>query len=170
MSAMPDLRPRAARLALKVALGVVGPAALAACGSGGGAVAGHGSSTTSVPAAPTTSQAPATTTAPTTSTTTPAAPPPDLQPSSEQASAALMDAWMAADRAKASAVAAPEAVAALFATPYAGQPLNDRGCTDAFPPIECTWGPYAGGSGSIYQVAVTQTPGGWYASAVMVES
>jgi len=58
----------------------------------------------------------------------------------------------------------------LHATPYANQPLNDRGCTTAFPPLICTWRPYAGGRGSIYQVSVSPIRGRWYVNAVTIES
>lgn len=81
-----------------------------------------------------------------------------------------MDDWFAGNRAGSATVATPAAVAALYATAYAGQPLNDRGCTDQFPPLVCTWGPYAGGSGSIYQVSVSPAGAKWFVSSVVIES
>jgi hypothetical protein len=82
-----------------------------------------------------------------------------------------MQGWMAGNRAQSASVATEPAVNTLFATAYAGQPLNDRGCSDAFPPFKCTWGPYAGGSGSLYEITLTPTSGGrWYVSGVVVES
>jgi hypothetical protein len=81
-----------------------------------------------------------------------------------------MDGWMAGNRSQSETVATAAAVNTLFATPYHGQPLNDRGCSDAFQPLVCTWGPYAGGQGSIYQVQLTSEGSRWYVSAVIVES
>lgn len=150
-------------------------AALAACSRGRPAASppsstGTGSSSsataakrdpTSVPQATSTTSRPA--------PSTPALPP-DPQPSAEQASGVFMDGWMAGDRARSSSVAAASAVSTLYATPYGGQPLNDRGCTDSFPPLICTWGPYAGGHGSIYQVQVSPDGSSWYVSSVQIES
>jgi hypothetical protein len=104
----------------------------------------------------------------TTTTTTPL--PPDPQPSPEQASAVFMEGWIDADRARSASVAVPQAVATLYAERYAGQPLNDRGCDETYQPITCTWGPYAGGSGSIYQVQMLPDGSRWYVSGLIVES
>jgi hypothetical protein len=81
-----------------------------------------------------------------------------------------MHGWVAADRTASATVGTPAAVATLFATAYAHQPLDDRGCTSSFLPIQCTWGPFGGGSGSIYQISVEQSHAGWYVTAVVVES
>lgn len=81
-----------------------------------------------------------------------------------------MQSWMEGNRAGSASVAVASAVATLYAKAYAHQPLNDRGCTSAFPPLICTWGPYAGGSGSIYQVSVSPARGRWYVSGVTIES
>lgn len=144
----------------------------AALGSVAAVLAGCGSSRPAAALPPATSApAPPSTAGSTTTTTTdPNTPPPSPQPSTEQASAVFMDGWMAGDRARSASVATPAAVASLYATPYAGQPLNDRGCTDAFPPIICTWGPYAYGHGSIYQVQLTQQGSDWYVSGLTVLS
>ena len=156
-------RPGAHRIMLSAPMLAVAAALLAGCGSSRPA-ASPAPATTS-PAAPSTTAAPTTTT-----TVDPSTPPPDPQPSASQASAVFMGGWMAGDRARSATVATPAALATLYATAYAGQPLNDRGCTDAFPPIVCTWGPYAGGSGAIYQVQLTQQASGWYVSGVTVLS
>jgi hypothetical protein len=81
-----------------------------------------------------------------------------------------MNAWESGDRAGAARVATSGAVATLFATAYAGQPLNSRGCSVAFPPLVCSYGPYAGGSGDLYEVYVSQAPSAWYVSSVDIES
>ena len=81
----------------------------------------------------------------------------------------FMQGWMSGDRQESASVATASAVGALFATPYEHQPLNDRGCTDAFPPLVCTWGPYAYGHGSIYQIQISPDGNRWYVSAVTVE-
>ncbi len=163
-------RPGAHRILLSAPVMAVAAAVLAGCGSSKPAAAPASATTapasaTTAPAAPSTTAAPATTTTVDSST-----PPPDPQPSASQASAVFMDGWMAGDRARSATVATPAALATLYATAYAGQPLNDRGCTDAFPPIVCTWGPYAGGSGAIYQVQLTQQGSDWYVSGVTVLS
>lgn len=68
-------------------------------------------------------------------------------------------------------MAAPSAVAALFAVPYPGSDLAiDRGCSDAVP-IVCTFGAPGGGNpnAAIYEITATQTPKGWYVTAATVE-
>ncbi len=99
----------------------------------------------------------------------PAAP----QASPDAAAAALVDAWAADNRATAGSVASPEAVNSLFAVPYPGPDLAmSRGCSTAFPPVKCTYGPPGGASpnDAIYEISVSQTPGGWYVSSVQVLS
>ncbi|HLI54012.1 MAG TPA: hypothetical protein VKU88_06790 [Acidimicrobiales bacterium] len=144
--------------------GAAGLAALLAVGLAGCSSAHRSAApATSTPA----KTAPASTAAPTT-TTTPL--PPDPQPSPEQASSVFMEGWIHADRAQSASVAVPQALATLYATRYAGQPLNDRGCDDAFQPLICTWGPYAYGSGSIYQVQLSPDGSRWYVSGLIIES
>jgi hypothetical protein len=138
-----------------------------------------GSGSTSAPS--TTAPAPATT-PPTTRPTTgpPVTTPPTTiwKPSAPQASpdaaaAALVDAWAAGNRATAGSVATPAVVSSLFAVPYPGPGLAmSRGCSTAFPPVKCTYGPPGGASPNdvIYEFSVSRTSGGWYVSAVQVLS
>jgi hypothetical protein len=136
----------------------------AACSTGSGAA---GPATTI--SAPSTSMAVTATTpsaAPTTSTTLV---PPAPRPTPDQAADELVASWAANDRAGASAVATLAAVDALFAAPYPGPGLAiPRGCSAAFPPIVCTYGPPGGASpsDSIYQLYVSSSPKGWYVSSV----
>lgn len=132
---------------------------LAACGAGTG-------QTPSGTIAPSPTQASTTTAAPATTTTTI---PPRPQPSAAEASNVFMEGWIYGHRSESESVATPAAVATLYAKPYGGQPLNDRGCRDSFPPVVCTWGPYALGHGAIYQVQVTRTASGWYVSGLTIE-
>jgi hypothetical protein len=108
------------------------------------------------------------TAAPTTSTTLV---PPAPQPSPDQAAAQMVGAWAAGDRTAASSVATRSAVDQLFAAPYPGAGLAiPRGCSVAFPPIVCTYGPPGGGSAaaSLYELYVSQSPKGWYVSSVSI--
>ena len=111
-----------------------------------------------------------TTSAPTTTTTT--ALPTALKPKAEDAATALVANWAAGNRAAALTVATSAAVTALFATPYASGLAIDRGCSTSFSPIVCTFGPPGGASPTdpIYQIDVTQAPGGWYVSSVKTEN
>jgi hypothetical protein len=104
-------------------------------------------------------------------TTTTRALPPSPQSSPDAAATVFMQGWIAGNRAQSASVGTGGAVATLFATPYAQQPVVDRGCSDAFAPIRCSWGPYGGGSGDIYEVTLASTAsGGWYVSGVTIES
>lgn len=120
---------------------------------------------------------PATTTIPT--TTVPKKPPrkttttlPHSPQSSPDAAATLfMQGWIGGNRAQSASVGTSSAVATIFATPYAGQTVVDRGCSNSFTPIRCSWGPNGGGDGNIYEVTLASTPAGtWYVSGVAVES
>jgi hypothetical protein len=146
----------------------------AGCGTGRGGSASATNRPASGSAAPSTAGAAPITPAPTArsgSTTTtfiPTAP----QDSASDASIQLVYAWSSGNRALADAVASPAAVSALFAVPYPGQGLAlSRGCSVAFPPLVCTYGPPGGASpeDSIYQLYVSQTSKGWYVSSVSVE-
>ncbi len=132
---------------------------------------------------PATGPAASTSAAPTTAVTTTVAPsiaasststtllPPVPQPSPDQAAAQMIAAWAAGDQSGAAAVATPVAVDQLFASPYPGAGLAiPRGCSAAFIPIVCTYGPPGGGSASdsIYQLLVSQSPKGWYVSSVTI--
>lgn len=127
-------------LLVLAAAGVAG-----ACGGDGGRGAGDGASTTA---------APATTVAPTTSTT--AAPPSEPRATGREAIDALLERWRAGDRAGALAVAAPDAVEALFAVPP--EPGQARGCNDAGPnvTVQCV---FRLGAGEL-QVRAAPTPDG----------
>jgi hypothetical protein len=88
------------------------------------------------------------------------------------ASIQLVYAWSSGNRALADAVASPAAVSALFAAPYPGPGLAiSRGCSVAFPPLVCTYGPPGGASpeDSIDQLYVSQTSKGWYVGSVSVQ-
>ncbi len=78
----------------------------------------------------------------------------------------LIEAWGAADRSEAATIAAPAAVAGLFAVPYPGEALQSRGCSEGISPATCT---YHDGN-ALIQVGTTQVPGGWYVSSVVVEN
>jgi hypothetical protein len=114
----------------------------------------------------------------TTTTTTAAAPtttaavvPPAPQPSAEAAADALVSYWSSGNRTTALRVATPQAVATLFAVKYPSGLAINRGCTDAFPPLICTYGAPGGGpvNAPIYQLYETQAPGGWYVSSVQIQ-
>lgn len=129
-----------------------------------------GATTTSV--APATTRPPATTAAPTSAATAPPSTvyaPTTPQPSPDSAAGALINDWSTGNRAAAAAVAAPPAVAALFAQPYPAGYLQARGCTDpSANPGTCTYANRE--SGSLYEIEVTHLPAGWYVSSVSVES
>jgi hypothetical protein len=112
-----------------------------------------------------------TTSAPATTTTT-ALLPTALKPGAEDAATALVSNWAAGNRAAALTVATPAAVTALFATPYTSGLAIDRGCSTSFSPIVCTFGPPGGASPTdpIFEIDVTQAPGGWYVSSVSTEN
>lgn|SRR5487761_1800138 len=119
---------------------------------------------------PTTSPAPTAPIAapsPTTSTEAiPAAP----QATADSAARALISALGAGNRSAALQVATASAVDALFAATYTNVLAIDRGCSSSTP-ATCTFGPPGGGNPNdpIYELTVTQA-GGWYVSAVRVES
>lgn len=153
---------------------LIGLTVVAGCSSSsGGRAAGPTTAATTVPAT-----VPATQAAPPTSatTTTAAATPPSTaytpalpQSSPDAAAAALVADWASGSRAAAGRVAAPAAVASVFAQPYPYSYIQSRGCTDpSTNPGTCTYANRQ--SGSLYQIAVTRSGGGWYVSAVTVES
>ncbi|MGD0380212.1 MAG: hypothetical protein ABSC30_09535 [Acidimicrobiales bacterium] len=139
--------------------------------------------TTTTPSVTTTTVVPVTTTvAPTTtapggfvplSVPTTAAPvvPPAPQPTAEDAANALVGYWADGNRASALRVATPDAVSTLFASAYPSGLAVNRGCTDAFPPIICTYGAPGGGptNAPIYQLYESQAPGGWYVGSVKIQ-
>ena len=104
-------------------------------------------------------------------TTTTLALPTAPQPSADAAASGLVSNWSTGNRAAALTVATPAAVGRLFAVPYTAGLANDRGCSTAFTPIVCTFGPPGGASPNdpIYEIVVSQASGGWYVSSVKIE-
>ncbi|HUJ64927.1 MAG TPA: hypothetical protein VLX59_05295 [Acidimicrobiales bacterium] len=162
------MTPRATLPLLRLGLALSVGVTAASCSSSGRAAGTSRATSATAPATVAPSTAAPSTAAPTTSTTPV---PPAPQPSPDQAAAHMVSAWAAGDRAAASAVATRSAVDQLFAAPYPGAGLAiPRGCSAAFPPIVCTYGPPGGGSAaaSIYELYVSQSPTGWYVSSVSV--
>lgn len=95
-----------------------------------------------------------------------------LQPGAEAAATALVSSWATGNRIAALTVASQAAVNALFASPYTSGLAIDRGCSSTFIPIVCTFGPPGGASPSdpIYEIYVSEAPGGWYVSSVKIEN
>jgi hypothetical protein len=120
---------------------------------------------TSTTSSPTTTSS---TTGPTTTLVLPAA----LQPSAAVAAGDVISSWASGNRAEALSVATAPAVAALFAGHYTSGLVIDRGCSVAFSPIVCTYGPPGGAAPTdpIYEIYVTQAPGGWYVSSAKVNN
>ncbi|HUE58112.1 MAG TPA: hypothetical protein VMO88_00885 [Acidimicrobiales bacterium] len=108
----------------------------------------------------------ASTTVPTTSTTVWA--PTAAQPSPDAAAARLVSAWSTSNRSAALAVAAPQAVAALFAQPYPAGYLQARGCTSGANPATCTYRNTQ--TNAIFEIGITSGVGGWYVSSVTAET
>jgi hypothetical protein len=104
------------------------------------------------------------------STTTTTGLPHSLQSNPDAAAAALVADWAAGDRPAALGVATPDAVATLFAIPYPRGLALNRGCSTAFPPIVCTYGPPGGAppTDPIYEIYVSQAGAGWYVSSTRV--
>jgi hypothetical protein len=135
------------------------------------------SATTTTVVPSTTTSVPPTTTAPggfvplSVPTTAPPAVPPAPQPSAEDAADALVGYWADGNRTSALRVATPAAVSTLFAVAYPSGLAINRGCTDAFPPIICTYGAPGGGptNAPIYQLYESQAPGGWYVGSVELQ-
>ena len=119
-----------------------------------------------------------TTTATTTTSTTTSQPPnapstvSRLSPTAEAAANDLVTSWSMNNRLGALAVATPTAATTLFSTTYASGQAISRGCSTSFSPIVCTFGPPGGASPTdpIYQIRVSQAPGGWYVSSVRIEN
>lgn len=150
------MRPRLALCLLGVA------AVAAACSSSGRGSAPATSSTTGAVTTTTASTVPPTTT---TTVYTPARP----QPSPDAAAAALITDWASGSRAAAALVASPQAVTAVFAQPYPYSYMQPRGCTSATTnPGTCTYANRQ--SGALYEIGVTRFGTGWYVSSVNVES
>jgi hypothetical protein len=107
----------------------------------------------------------------TTTTTLPPLPA-SLMASPESAASSLVASWAAGNRASALSVATAPAVTTLFAAHYSSGLVIDRGCSDAFSPIVCTYGPPGGAppTDPIYEIDVTKAPGGWYVSSTRIEN
>jgi hypothetical protein len=107
-------------------------------------------------------------TVPTTATALPTA----LQPSAAVAAADLISSWASGDQARALSVATASAVSTLFAGHYSSGLVIDRGCSVAFSPIICSYGPPGGAAPTdpIYEIDVTQAPGGWYVSSARINN
>jgi hypothetical protein len=118
----------------------------------------------------------ATTSLPTTTSTavstTTIALPSALKVSAALAAADLISSWASGNRAEALTVAAAPAVATVFAGHYTRGLVIDRGCSVAFSPIVCTYGPPGGASPTdpIYQIDVVQALGGWYVSSATIDN
>jgi hypothetical protein len=142
---------------------------IATCVAGGLAVGACGGTKSAAP----TTLPPATTTptsslAPSTTATTAYAPS-SPQPSPEDAAARLVATWAAGNRTGAGGVAAPAAVATLFATPYPAGDIQPRGCTNtSVSPGTCTYRNTL--TDAIYEIGVVHAPGGWYVATVTVET
>jgi hypothetical protein len=117
--------------------------------------------------------------APTTTTTTTTSQPANapstvsrLSPTAEVAAGDLVTSWSMNSRLGALAVATPTAATTLFSAPYTSGQAISRGCSTSFSPIVCTFGPPGGASPTdpIYQIRVSQAPGGWYVSSVRIEN
>jgi hypothetical protein len=104
----------------------------------------------------------------TTTATVPSAP----KPSAALAAADLISSWAEGNQAAALSVGTASAVSALFASHYASGLVIDRGCSDAFPPIVCTYGPPGGAAPTdpIYEIDVVQAPAGWYVTSVTINN
>jgi len=104
--------------------------------------------------------------------TTTVALPAALKPTPPEAAAAFIASWATGNQTEALSVATPSAVATLFAGRYTPGLAIDRGCSVAFTPIVCTYGPPGGANPTdpIYEIDVVQAPGGWYVSSVRINS
>jgi hypothetical protein len=157
------------RRVLALSLAACSAAVLAACHGGSGS--GTSSPTTRATTVTTSDVAAPTTRLTTPPTTVWKATVPQASP--DDAAAQLVQAWAAGNRVLANQVAAPAAVAALFAAPYPGSyAAIPRGCSSGFPPIVCTYGPPGGGpsTSALFELSTTQTAQGWYVSSVRVET
>jgi hypothetical protein len=122
----------------------------------------------------------ASTTATSASATTPSSeaptttipPPAALKPTAPVAASDFISSWAAGNQSAALSVATAPAVATLFAGHYTPGLVIDRGCSVAFAPIVCTYGPPGGAAPTdpIYEIYVSQAPGGWYVSSAKINN
>ncbi len=84
----------------------------------------------------------------------------------------LVAAWAAGNTLRALTVATVKSVETLFAAHYSPGLAIDRGCSTAFPPLVCTYGPPGGAppTDPIFEIYVSTTPGGWYVSSVQIDN
>jgi hypothetical protein len=104
-------------------------------------------------------------------TTTTFAVPDAPERTAAQAASTFVSAWAEDDRHAALSIATPKAVAVLFAQAYPRGMVIDRGCSRAFPPIVCSYGPPGGSppSDRLFQIRVSSTAKGWYVSSVEID-
>lgn len=132
------------------------------CGTGS-----HRSATPPVPTTPVT--AAVTTRPPATAPPTTVWTPKSTWATPDGAAAALVGAWSTGDRAAALRVARPDAVSALFASPYPAGYLQPRGCTDgSAQPATCTYRNTE--TNGIYEIGSVKDAQGWYVVTVTAES
>jgi hypothetical protein len=115
---------------------------------------------------------PTTTTSSSTTTTVPPLPS-AMQVNPDAAASDLVSFWSTSNRAAALTVAVPAAVTTLFAAAYHPGLAISRGCSTAFDPIVCTYGPPGGAppTDPIYEIRVSQALGGkWYVSSVQINN
>jgi hypothetical protein len=160
----PMAKPAKAAYAIVLAAMVASAIVLVFIHLGGG---GHGhqalSATTTTKASPTT-----TSTDPPTTQALPAEP----KPTAALAAADLISSWAAGNQAEALSVATTAAVSTLFAGHYVSGLVIDRGCSVAFSPIVCSYGPPGGADPTdpIYELYVVQSAGGWYVSSAKINN
>jgi hypothetical protein len=128
----------------------------------------HSKSTRRLATATTSSTATPSTEVPTTTIPLPAA----LQPTAPVAAADFISSWASGNQAAARSVATAPAVATLFAGHYTRGLVIDRGCSVAFAPIVCTYGPPGGAAPTdpIYEIYVSLARGGWYVSSAKINN
>ena len=160
------LLSRTARVAYTLVLAAMAASGVALLATHLGGGKGHPSASASTT---TTATSTVTTTAvPTTTAPVPSAP----KPTAALAAASLISSWAAGNRAAALTVGTAPAVAQLFAGHYASGLVITRGCSDAFSPIVCTYGPPGGAAPTdpIYEIDVVQAPAGWYVTSVTINN
>ena len=161
------LLSRTARVAYALVLAAMAASAVALLVSHLGGTKGDptaaGSTTTTTKSTTTTTTGASTTTVP-----VPSAP----QPTAAVAAAALIASWAAGNHAEALTVGTASAVSTLFAGHYTSGLVIDRGCSDAFSPIVCDYGPPGGAAPTdpIYEIDVVHATNGWYVTSVTINN
>jgi hypothetical protein len=98
-----------------------------------------------------------------------------LKPTAAVAASSLISSWAAGSQSEAQSVATATAVTTLFSGHYSSALVIDRGCSVQISPtipVVCTYGPPGGADPNdpIYQLDVSQAPGGWYVSSAKINS